>query len=257
MTHQNPPGPGDSQQPAPNGQPTTPFPTGGFEPAPPAPGAPVPPAPPVGAPGQPYGAPQPGGPEAPMNPLALVSFIGSFFVSLVGIICGHIALKQIKRDGTRGRGFALAGTIIGYVALAGTIIAIIVAVVTASMFAGAVAEEIAKAEEQSQSIEEEPPAADEPAVEDEPSAGAAAPELCDALDRVTEESLSVDATSAEVPQGLVDAYRELAAAGGDHQALYQQVADLLANPTPENGQAMIDLSEELSSAVSEDYMSCL
>src|SRR4051794_4089277 len=63
--------------------------------------------------------------QAPMNALALVAFIGSFFVSLVGVICGHIALKQIKRDGTRGHGFALAGTIIGYVALAAQIIGVI------------------------------------------------------------------------------------------------------------------------------------
>lgn len=55
-------------------------------------------------------------PQAPKtNTLAIVAFVGSFFVSLVGIICGHIALKQIKRTGEGGRGLALAGTIIGYV----------------------------------------------------------------------------------------------------------------------------------------------
>lgn len=62
------------------------------------------------------------------NTLAIVALVGSFFVSLVGIICGHIALKQIKETGEQGRGLALAGLIIGYVALAFTIIYIIIAV---------------------------------------------------------------------------------------------------------------------------------
>ena len=85
----------------------------------------VPPAPSYSAP------PQNQGGEPPLNTLALVSFIGSFFISLVGIICGHIALSQIKKTGERGRGFALAGLIIGYVAIAITIIAIIAAVMGA------------------------------------------------------------------------------------------------------------------------------
>ncbi|GAB2554821.1 thioredoxin domain-containing protein [Leucobacter ruminantium] len=66
------------------------------------------------APPHPYAQP----PVAPMSSLAVVAFVGSFFVSLVGMICGHIALARIKRSGQRGRGLALAGTIIGYVTLA-------------------------------------------------------------------------------------------------------------------------------------------
>lgn len=49
-----------------------------------------------------------------MSALALVAFIGSFFVGLVGVICGHIALSQLKKTRERGYGFALAGVIIGY-----------------------------------------------------------------------------------------------------------------------------------------------
>lgn len=51
---------------------------------------------------------------APMNVLAILGFIGVFFFGLVGIILGHISLSQIKRTGERGRGLALAATIIGY-----------------------------------------------------------------------------------------------------------------------------------------------
>lgn len=48
------------------------------------------------------------------NSLAIVAFIGSFFIALIGIVCGHIALSQIKRTGERGRGFAIAALVVGY-----------------------------------------------------------------------------------------------------------------------------------------------
>ena len=51
----------------------------------------------------------------PTNTLAIVALILAFFVPLGGIICGHIALGQIKRTGESGHGLAFAGTIIGYV----------------------------------------------------------------------------------------------------------------------------------------------
>lgn len=72
---------------------------------------------------QSYGAPaQPG-----WNVLAIVAFIATFFISILGIILGFIALSQIKRTGEQGRGLALAAIIIGFVALAlGIIISIVV-----------------------------------------------------------------------------------------------------------------------------------
>jgi hypothetical protein len=100
--------------------------------APPAP--PVPPAaPPAAVPNPyaqsnpyaqptptPYGAPAYAAPAgygyAPKtNTLAIVSLILAFFVSVAGVVCGHIALSQIKRTGEGGRGLALAGVIVGYV----------------------------------------------------------------------------------------------------------------------------------------------
>jgi len=58
------------------------------------------------------------------NTLAIVSFVSSFFLGLLAIITGHIALGQIRARGELGRGFALAGLIIGYVGTA--IVAILV-----------------------------------------------------------------------------------------------------------------------------------
>lgn len=64
-----------------------------------------------------YGQPAaPGGYYAPpTNTLAIISLVLAFIISIGGIICGHIALSQIKRTGEGGRGLALAGLIIGYV----------------------------------------------------------------------------------------------------------------------------------------------
>lgn len=59
--------------------------------------------------------------QATTNTFAIISFISSitafFFgiTALAGIIFGHIALKQIRERGEGGRGFALAGLIMGYV----------------------------------------------------------------------------------------------------------------------------------------------
>ena len=78
----------------------------------------------------------PAAPGAKWNVLAIVSLVTSLlWISLVGVITGHLALSQIKKTGEQGHGLALAGVIIGYVGLLGGIIAIIfwiVVVVAAS-----------------------------------------------------------------------------------------------------------------------------
>jgi hypothetical protein len=96
---------------------------GGYTPPPPgytpAPGYEQPQQQPYGyaQPQQPQGYPQPY--AAPMatgtNGLAIASLICAFFIPIVAIILGHIALNQIKQTGQEGRGLALAGTILGYV----------------------------------------------------------------------------------------------------------------------------------------------
>lgn len=90
------------------------------QPAPPAYGAQQP-APP--AYGQPYG--QPTGPDK-YNVLAIVSFVSSFFISLVAVITGHIALSQIGKTGEKGRGLAIAGLVLGYLGILTGIIILVV-----------------------------------------------------------------------------------------------------------------------------------
>ncbi|RFA22502.1 DUF4190 domain-containing protein [Subtercola boreus] len=96
---------------------------------------PVPPAygqgaPPYSGGGQnpPYTVQKPG---ETWNILAIVSIVSAFFVSLVAIITGHIALSQIKRSGEKGRGLALAGTIIGY---AGVFFSLVVGIILLVVF---------------------------------------------------------------------------------------------------------------------------
>jgi len=70
-----------------------------------------------------YQQPQPVG----YNTMSIVAFILAFFVSIVGIILGFVALSQIKRTGEQGRGLALAAVIIGFVEVAiGIVVSIFV-----------------------------------------------------------------------------------------------------------------------------------
>src|ERR1700712_5618046 len=79
-----------------------------------------------------YGAP--GGPAQRTNVLAIVALILGIVVPIGGIICGHIALSQIKRTGENGHGLALAGTIIGYVPTGlGILLAIVYVVAIAAL----------------------------------------------------------------------------------------------------------------------------
>jgi peptidyl-prolyl cis-trans isomerase B (cyclophilin B) len=59
------------------------------------------------------------------NVLAIVALILGIVIPIGGIICGPIALSQIKRTGEAGRGLAIAGIIIGIVFTLIGIIAII------------------------------------------------------------------------------------------------------------------------------------
>lgn len=59
------------------------------------------------------------------NILAIIGFIASFFVSVVGIVLGFIALSQIKRTGEKGRGLAIAAIVIGFAAFIIGIISVI------------------------------------------------------------------------------------------------------------------------------------
>lgn len=100
-------------------------------PVPPANGA-TPPAVPE-PPAQPaypaYGQPAQGYYAPPTNTLAILALVLGIVIPVGGIICGHIALNQIKRTGESGHGLAFAGLIIGYVLTGLTLLVIIAYIV--------------------------------------------------------------------------------------------------------------------------------
>jgi hypothetical protein len=59
-----------------------------------------------------------------LNTLAVVSIASavSGIGALIAVITGHVSLAQIKRSGESGRALAIAGTVLGYLHLAGWII---------------------------------------------------------------------------------------------------------------------------------------
>ena len=73
----------------------------------------------------------------PINTLSIVALVLAFVVPLGGIICGHLALGQIRRTGERGHGLALAGSVIGWVL---TVFLVLVAVLVVLFSALAVSE---------------------------------------------------------------------------------------------------------------------
>lgn len=65
-------------------------------------------------------------PPSKTNTLAIASFVSSFFISVAGIVLGHLALRQIKERKEDGRGLAIAGLVIGYISAAITVVGITV-----------------------------------------------------------------------------------------------------------------------------------
>lgn len=70
------------------------------------------------------------------NLFALIAFISTFMVPVLGVVFGHAAIKQIDVTGEPGRGFARAGLILGYVFIGLTVVAFVIyAVAIAAMAA--------------------------------------------------------------------------------------------------------------------------
>jgi Domain of unknown function (DUF4190) len=77
-----------------------------------------------------------GAAPAKTNTLAIVALVAAFFVPIAGIICGHIALGQIKRTGENGRPLALWGTILGYVFTAMYVLLILFSILVPLLLVG-------------------------------------------------------------------------------------------------------------------------
>lgn len=101
--------------------------------------------------GQPYQSYQPataypsGGyasPPRPTNTMAVVSLIAAItgitiipvVGSIVGVITGHIARRQIAETGEEGSGFATAGLVVGYVGIA--LLVVVIVLIVAALVGG-------------------------------------------------------------------------------------------------------------------------
>ncbi|MFI5493069.1 DUF4190 domain-containing protein [Actinoplanes sp. NPDC051859] len=65
--------------------------------------------------GQPYAQPGYGAMPAPTNTMAILSLVLAFFFAPAGIVCGHIAKKQIRMTNESGEGLATAGLWVSYI----------------------------------------------------------------------------------------------------------------------------------------------
>lgn len=63
---------------------------------------------------------------APTNAMAIAALVASLVFAPLGIVFGHLALNQLKRTGEEGRGLAIAGLAIGYVATGLMVFSIVV-----------------------------------------------------------------------------------------------------------------------------------
>jgi hypothetical protein len=99
-----------SQSPVPPGPPRQPFPQ-----SPPLPphDMPVESQPPYMT--YPYVNPNPQQQVRGTNVMSILSLVFAFVFSLLGIVFGHIAKKQIRRTGEGGSGLATAGLVLGYI----------------------------------------------------------------------------------------------------------------------------------------------
>jgi len=98
--------------------------------------------------------PWPAPPYAPArrtNALAVVSLVAGcaqpffwFVASIVAVVTGHIARRQIKRSGEHGAGMALAGVILGYLGLALTLAVVGGLLVFVFGFSGSIAQREAR-----------------------------------------------------------------------------------------------------------------
>jgi len=59
------------------------------------------------------------------NTMAIIAFVSAFFVGLVAVVLGHLALAEIRRTGQNGRGLAIAALWLGYIGVSIGAIALI------------------------------------------------------------------------------------------------------------------------------------
>lgn len=197
--------------------------------------------------------------NTPFNTLAIVAFVSSFFVSVAGIVCGHIALAQLKRQPARGRGFAIAGTIIGYVGFVCTVawLVLVLVVVNNSVLGNVNSSErdntpsVGEYSEQDAVDTPDPDDLDDFA-SDGTGAGASSGEaVCDAIDELLETSFEAEHLEPEA----LGALRVLSQSESANAATYAAVLELLDSGDSAQSDRP-ELADEFTLALTDDYVMC-
>lgn len=185
------------------------------------------------------------------NKLAVVSLVSAFFLSPVAVITGHVASAQIKRSNgaQKGRGLAIAGTVLGYVGILALVAALSLGLFGANPVTTTSGQGITPAQEGafSQPSDAASPSSSSsslvegeegPDTSQQPTEGvtghALTPEFCETFN----EWVAVGANYTDLalspgqalPEDLVAAYEKLASVESPNQAVYQQFAEFVKDP---------------------------
>lgn len=170
--------------------------------------------------------PMPYQPEPKYNLFSLISFISAFFISVLAIVMGHMALSEIKKTGERGRGLALAGLILGYLGTltgVGFIAVMIVAAAASPTSEFSVFDSKAQSGfTQTTPDELEPQATDLPTAETTVST-----QFCDVLATMNA-GVSNGAAAEQTPEELLGSYKRLGEVASPNQAVYAEFHDFVA-----------------------------
>jgi hypothetical protein len=159
--------------------------------------------------------------EQRTNTLSIVALVGAFFVGILGVIAGAIALGQIKRTGEQGRGLAIAGIVVGALNI------LVVLVAVALVLVGALAAASAAASGENMH---------------------ATDERCKAIQEVLAGDSGDEALAA---------LKSLAAMGGENQKVYAEMARLAEEGQPDmSASEQQQLSAELGAALQKDAAAC-
>lgn len=205
------------------------------------------------------------GTQAPLNVLAVISLISAFFIGLVGVICGHLSLKQIKRTGERGKGLAIGGLVVGYLNIVVWLLVIVGLIIGIGAAGKAINDEIVNQQTNQTELDdptvEEDPQVSDPLAEGENDTGDSTggqpattvnpeetrsvetiseytPEFCRLLDDVLTTIGEKGDPAAPDAQMNANELARLAAVPSPNQKKYQELAEDTSSMKLEHFQAM-------------------
>jgi hypothetical protein len=73
-------------------------------------------------------------PARRVNALAIVTMLLAFRAPVAGVIAGHLSLRQIGKNREDGRGFAIAGLVIGYSLIGIAVLVIVLLMIMGGVF---------------------------------------------------------------------------------------------------------------------------